>query len=121
MSTVIDVHTHMLNEKWLGEILAHGGRYSCKELKGQRVIHYDGTLFMTLMDPMFDYAQRIVDMDAAGVDIAVVSLTCPSVYWGGEEVSTATAQMVNDDMSDQQVNYPDRIRFFCNSAVAISR
>jgi aminocarboxymuconate-semialdehyde decarboxylase len=102
----------MLNEKWLEEILAHGGRYSCKELKGQRVIHYDGTPFMTLMDPMFDYAQRIVDMDAAGVDIAVVSLTCPSVYWGGEEVSTATAQMVNDDMSDQQANYPDRIRFF---------
>jgi len=112
MSNVIDVHTHMLNDRWLSAILEHGGRYSLKELGGQRVIHYDGAPFMTLMDPMFDYAQRIVDMDKAGVDVAIVSLTCPSVYWGGEEVSTATAQMMNDDMADQQSTYPDRIRWF---------
>ena len=112
MSSVIDVHTHMLNDRWLSSILEHGGRYSLKELGGQRVIHYDDAPFMTLMDPMFDYAQRIIDMDKAGVDLAVVSLTCPSVYWGGEEVSTATAQMMNDDMADQQATYPDRIRWF---------
>lgn len=112
MGTVIDVHTHMLNDKWLQTILDHGGRYSLKELGGQRVIHYDGAPFMTLMDGMFDYQNRIEAMDKAGVDIAVVSLTCPSVYWGGEEVSTATAQMMNDDMANQQSNYPDRIRWF---------
>lgn len=112
MSNVIDVHTHMLNDKWLETILAHGGRYSLKELGGQRVIHYDGAPFMTLMDGMFDYAKRIEAMDDAGVDVAIVSLTCPSVYWGGEEISTATAQMMNDDMADQQANYPDRIRWF---------
>ncbi|MBT7955628.1 MAG: amidohydrolase [Rhodospirillaceae bacterium] len=112
MSSVIDVHTHMLNDRWLSSILEHGGRYSLKELGSQRVIHYDDAPFMTLMDPMFDYAQRIIDMDKAGVDLAVVSLTCPSVYWGGEEVSTATAQMMNDDMADQQATYPDRIRWF---------
>ena len=112
MSTVIDVHTHMLNDRWLDIILEHGGRYSLQELGGQRVIHYDGAPFMTLMDPMFDYSQRIKDMDEAGVDISIVSLTCPSVYWGGEEISISTAQMMNDDMSDQQSNYPDRIRWF---------
>ena len=112
MSTVIDVHTHMLNDRWLDIILEHGGRYSLQELGGQRVIHYDGAPFMTLMDPMFDYSQRIKDMDEAGVDISIVSLTCPSVYWGGEKISISTAQMMNDDMSDQQSNYPDRIRWF---------
>ena len=112
MSTVIDVHTHMLNDRWLELILEHGGRYTCKELGGQRVIHMDGAPFMTLMDPMFDYAQRIKDMDDAKVDIAVVSLTCPSVYWGGEDISVSTAQVMNDDMADQQATYPDRIRYF---------
>ncbi|MDC0196753.1 amidohydrolase family protein [Gammaproteobacteria bacterium] len=112
MSAVIDVHTHMLNDRWLDTILEHGGRYSLKELGGQRVIHYDDAPFMTLMDPMFDYSRRIKDMDEAGVDISIVSLTCPSVYWGGEKISTSTAQMMNDDMSDQQSNYPDRIRWF---------
>ena len=112
MTTVIDVHTHMLNDKWLEIILEHGGRYSLKELGGQRVIHCDGAPFMTLMDGMFDYSKRITDMDAAGVDIAIVSLTCPSVYWGGEEISTATAKMMNDDMALQQITFPERIRWF---------
>lgn len=111
---VIDVHTHMLNDEWLRRILEHGGKFTVKELGGQRALHDDGAPFMTLMDPMFDYAQRIKDMDAANVDIAIVSLTCPNVYWGGEEMSTSTAQMMNDDMAAQQKAYPDRIRFFAS-------
>ena len=111
---VIDVHTHMLSEEWLKRLLKHGGKYELAEFHGQRVIRLDGAPFMTLMDPMFDYARRIADMDAAGVDIAVVSLTCPNVYWGGEEVSLGTAKIMNDDMAAQQKAYPDRIRFFAS-------
>ena len=107
MSAVVDIHTHMLNDHWLDRILKYGGHYSLKELGGQRVIHYDGVPFMTLMDPMFDYAQRIMDMDEAGIDVSIVSLTSPSVYWGSEKISVSTAQMINDDMSAQQSNYPD--------------
>jgi len=80
----------------------------------QKVFQLDGAAFMTLMDPMFNYDMRIKDMDKAGVDIAIVSLTCPSVYWGGEEISTAAAQLMNDDMAQQQKNYPDRIRWFAS-------
>ncbi len=112
MTPVIDVHTHMLNDEWLKTILVHGGRYSLVESHGLRVFQLDGAAFMTLMEPMFDYALRIKDMDEAGVDVAIVSLTCPSVYWGGEEISSSTAIMMNDDMADQQRIYPDRIRWF---------
>ena len=114
MSTVIDVHTHMLNEHWLAQLVAHGAKYELSEFKGQRVIRADGAPFMTLMEPMFDYAKRIEDMDAAAVDMAIVSLTCPSVFWGGEAVSTALAQFMNDDMAAQQKLYPDRIRYFAS-------
>ena len=73
MSTVIDVHTHMLNEHWLAQLVAHGGKYELSEFKGQRVIRADGATFMPLMEPMFDYARRIEDMDAAGVDKANIN------------------------------------------------
>ena len=89
MTKIIDVHTHMLNDKWLDAILEYGGNYTLKKLGGQKVIHCDDAPFMTLMDDMFDYAKRIEAMDDAGVDLAIVSLTCPSVYWGGKEVSVA--------------------------------
>ncbi|MEE2760186.1 MAG: amidohydrolase family protein [Pseudomonadota bacterium] len=112
MSTVIDVHTHMLDEHWLNQLVAHGGKYELSDFKGQRVIRADGAPFMTLMDPMFNYAKRIKDMDDAGVDMAIVSLTCPSVFWGGEEVSNALARHMNDGMAAEQAKYPDRIRYF---------
>jgi aminocarboxymuconate-semialdehyde decarboxylase len=51
-------------------------------------------------------------MDDAGVDMAIVSLTCPSVFWGGEEVSSQLARYMNDDMAAQQKLHPDRIRYF---------
>ena len=98
MGEVIDIHTHMLNDQWLDTILKHGGSYSLNELQGQRAIHYDEAPFMTLMDGMFSYSKRIQAMDDAGVDLAVVSLTCPSVYWGGEEISASTAKMMNNDI-----------------------
>jgi aminocarboxymuconate-semialdehyde decarboxylase len=109
---VIDVHTHMLNDEWLKRLLAHGGRYTLKKLKGERVVHLDGAPFMTLKEGMFDYERRIKAMNRCKVDMAIVSLTCPSVYWGGKRVSTVTAKMMNDDMAEQQKVWPDRIRFF---------
>ena len=63
---------------------------------------------------MFDYERRIRAMDEAGVDIAIVTLTSPNVYWGPAKVSLDAARLVNDDMAAQQKRYPERIRFMCS-------
>jgi aminocarboxymuconate-semialdehyde decarboxylase len=63
---------------------------------------------------MWDYDLRIQAMDEARVDVAIVSLTCPSVYWGSQETSLGVAQMVNDSMAEQQRARPDRIRWFAS-------
>jgi len=114
--TVIDVHTHMLTREWLDLLQRHGGGgYEVKKTRaGQDTVYLDGTPFMTLMPAMWDYAQRIRDMDAARVDLAIVSLTCPNAFWGGREVSLAAARMVNDSMAEAQRARPDRIRWFAS-------
>jgi aminocarboxymuconate-semialdehyde decarboxylase len=105
----------MLNEAWLGLLKRHGGRYKVKKVTGgQTGIHRDGAPFMTLTPGMFDYEARIRAMDAAGVDIAIVTLTSPNVYWGPGKVSLEAAKVVNDDMAAQQKRYPERIRFMCS-------
>ena len=43
-------------------------------------------------------------MDAAGIDISIVSLTCPNVYWGNEDVSCRAARESNDTMAEAQTN-----------------
>jgi len=93
-SPVIDVHTHCLTEEWFRLLQEHGGpRYTVKAVTGGlRAIHLDGAPFMTPVPAMFDYAVRLRAMDECGVDICVVSLSCPNVYWGGPEVSSQAAR-----------------------------
>ena len=113
--TVVDIHTHMLNDEWLHRLKAHGGpHFTVREFKGQQVVHVDGAPFMTLLDGMFDYELRIENMTRAGVDVAIVSLTCPSVFWGGPEVSLDAARQMNDDMAARQAAWPDRLRWFAS-------
>jgi len=112
---VIDVHTHMLSEAYVGLLKKHGRHYSVKKVVGgQTGIHRDGAPFMTLMPGMFDYELRLRAMDAAGVDLAIVTLTSPNVYWGSAKISLEAAKLVNDDMAAQQNRHPARIRFMCS-------
>jgi aminocarboxymuconate-semialdehyde decarboxylase len=116
MSPVIDVHTHVLTEEWFRLLQQHGGpRYTVQEVRGgMRAIHLDGAPFMTPVPPMFDYGLRLSTMDEHGVDIGVVSLTCPNCYWGGPEVSLQAARIMNDDMIAAQTAHPDRLRWFAS-------
>lgn len=112
--TVIDVHTHMVSAPWLELLKTHGGpKYDVgRTPAGQETIFMEGAPFMTLFPEMFDFDLRIKNMTKAGVDVAIVSLTCPSAYWGGEAVSTRAAREINAVMTEQQDMYPDRLRWF---------
>jgi aminocarboxymuconate-semialdehyde decarboxylase len=114
--TVIDIHTHMLTTDYLDLLRRAGsGHYQVAATKaGQDAIFMDGVPFMTLFPQMWDYDLRIEAMDRAGVDLAIVSLTTPNVYWGDREISLHAARMVNDSMAQQQRARPDRIRWFAS-------
>lgn len=114
--TVIDVHTHMLTREYLDLLARHGGpKYQPgTNAAGERTIRMWDAPFMTLTEPMWDYDLRIADMDRAGVDIAIVSLTTPNAYFGDAEVSLKAAQIVNDSMAEQQRLRPDRIRWLAS-------
>jgi aminocarboxymuconate-semialdehyde decarboxylase len=114
--TVIDVHTHMLTREYLDLLREHGApKYQPgRNAAGEHVIRMHGAPFMTLTEPMWDYDLRIEDMDRAGVDIAIVSLTTPNAYFGDAAISLAAARMVNDSMAEQQRLRPDRIRWLAS-------
>ncbi|HEV8258247.1 MAG TPA: amidohydrolase family protein, partial [Casimicrobiaceae bacterium] len=116
MSTVIDVHTHCLTDAWFKLLQAHGGpRYTVRQVSGgMRAIHLDGAPFMTPVPAMFDYDLRLRTMDELGVDVGIVSLTCPNCYWGGVDVSLRAARLMNDDMAAASIAHPDRIRWLAS-------
>jgi aminocarboxymuconate-semialdehyde decarboxylase len=113
---VVDVHTHMLTRGYLELLEARGGpKYRIDvNAAGERVIRMWGTPFFTLNDAMWDYEQRIRDMDRDGVDIAIVSLTCPNAHFGDASVSLEAARLVNDSMAEQQRQNAGRIRWLAS-------
>ena len=113
---VIDVHTHMLNKEWLELLRRHGKpRYEVrKSMDAPEGIFLDGAPFMTPQPGHFDYDERIRAMDAAKVDLAILSLTCPNVYWGGEQVSLEAARIANTDMARAERAFPGRIRWLAS-------
>lgn len=116
MAALIDVHTHMLNNEYLALLEQHGGpKLTLKEVVGGlRAIHLNDAPFMTPVPEMFDYASRIKMMDEVGIDVSVVSLTCPNVYWGGPEISLQAARIMNDDMAAARARHGGRIEYFCS-------
>ena len=112
---VIDVHTHMLSLQWIELLRASGGRYTVKKNAArEECIYVEDAQFMTLFPGMWDYDLRIRKMDEAGVDIAIVSLTCPNVYWGDAATSLRAAQLVNDSMAEQQRLRSSRIAWIAS-------
>jgi aminocarboxymuconate-semialdehyde decarboxylase len=114
--TVIDVHTHMLSHEYLDLLLKYGAPDYRRTVNraGEAAIERRGTPFFTLTDAMLNYELRIQDMDAAGVDLGIVSLTCPNVYFGNAEVSLNAARCINDSMAAAQTSCPDRIRWLAS-------
>jgi len=110
--TVIDIHTHMIPREWLDLLQSDGGDYELKPTRvGHMAIHLAGAPFVTLMPEMFDYDARLRAMDEAGVDMAVLSLTGPNVFWGTPAVSAKAARIANAAYAERQGKYPDRIRW----------
>ena len=110
---VIDIHTHMFTARWLELIREKGGIYNIKTRPdGQQEIFRGDTPVVIPQRGHFDYALRIEHMDSARIDVSIVSLTCPNVYWGDDEVSCRAARESNDSMAQAQATYPDRIRWF---------
>ena len=117
MHPAIDVHSHMLCEEWLELIRAHGSpRFTVAVAPdtGRTWIHLDGVRFMFPQPEMFDWERRIAAMDAAGVDMAVVSLTGPNVYWGGEDTSARAARAMNEHFARAQARWPQRFRWLAS-------
>lgn len=113
---VIDVHTHMFSRRWLDLIDSHGGPDLTvrASVDSPRTLYFRGASFCVLEDAHFDYAGRLAAMDRAGVDIAVLTLPAPSVFWGDAGTSTKAARVANEEFAAACAQYPDRLRWMAS-------
>ena len=115
----IDLETHFVTQDWVDAMYetAHYPRFADDPVTGRRRLHYWPDAFEPygdfLLDRLLDLGEgRVKEMDAGGIDVAVVSLTSPGTDHFGPAVGTKLAQSVNDQLAAAIDKYPDRLQGF---------
>lgn len=115
MSRKLDLHTHYYPPAYFDRIKELPSEFSFdKSPTGQTIIKYRGARFFGITPPMTDVAKRLEDMDRAGIDVEVVSLSTPNVFFAGEAHQPEIARLVNDAYAELIANYPNRFKSFAS-------
>jgi predicted TIM-barrel fold metal-dependent hydrolase len=119
MTRTIDLETHFATREWVEAMYANDGypRFADDSAKGERRLWYWPETFEPygdrLLDRLLDLGEgRIREMDAGGVDLAVVSLTSPGAEHFTPAVGTRLAKLANDALATAIERYPDRLAGF---------
>ena len=113
--TVIDVHTHMFTTKWLELLKKEGG--STTSRPGPT-----GSRRSSAATRRWCCRRRATSTGNCASSTWTrrastsrsCSLTCPNVYWGGEEVSVRPRARPTTTWPRRKAKYPDRIRWFAS-------
>jgi len=110
-----DLHTHYYPDAFFRLIDEVGGAFSFgTDPTGRTIIRYRGSRFFGITPPMTDPARRIEDMDRVGIDVEVLSLSTPNVYFAPPERQAEVARLVNDAYADLAARYPTRFKGFAS-------
>ena len=110
-----DLHTHYYPEAFFRLIEEVGGAFSFgTDPTGRTIIRYRGSRFFGITPPMTDPARRLEDMDRVGIDVEVLSLSTPNVYFAPPERQAEVARLVNDAYADLAARHPKRFKGFAS-------
>ncbi|HEX4899311.1 MAG TPA: amidohydrolase family protein, partial [Pyrinomonadaceae bacterium] len=110
-----DLHTHFYPPIYFDKIRELPSEFSFDQSpSGQTIITYRGARFFGVTPPMTDVAKRIEDMDRVGIDVEVVSLSTPNVFFADAQYQPEIARMVNDAYAELIVKHPTRFKAFAS-------
>src|SRR5215813_774889 len=111
----LDLHTHYYPEAFFQKIRETPSDFSCdKDPSGRTIIKYRGVRFFGITPAMTDVNKRIEDMDRVGIDVEVVSLSTPNVFFADAARQPEIARMVNDAYAELVAKHPKRFKGFAS-------
>ncbi|HEV8204695.1 MAG TPA: amidohydrolase family protein [Pyrinomonadaceae bacterium] len=110
-----DLHTHFYTQEFFDSIRDLPSEFSFgTSSSGQTIITYRGARFFGVTPAMTDVSKRIEDMDRVGIDVEVVSLSTPNVFFTDAEHQPAVARMMNDSYAELIARHPKRFKGFAS-------
>ena len=111
----LDLHTHHYTPEYFTAVRDSGGDYSfAKDPTGRDIITLRGARFFGVTSAMTDLAARLDAMDAAGIDVAVLSLSTPNVFFLPASGQAGLARRMNDAYAQAMADHPDRVKAFAS-------
>ncbi len=119
---IINTHAHWYPPEWI-DLLdkegANNGAIIGRNARGEVTFNKTGTQFRGIEEKVgrgtivfrrdqIDIEQRLKTMDDTRVDVQVLSLTTPMVYWAPPEFGLKLSQAFNDACAAVHAKYPDR-------------
>jgi aminocarboxymuconate-semialdehyde decarboxylase len=111
----LDLHTHYYPSIYFDKIRELPSDFSFDTSpSGQPIITYRGARFFGVTAAMTDVALRLEDMDRVGIDVEVVSLSTPNVFFADAQHQPEIARMVNDAYAELIAKHPSRFKGFAS-------
>jgi aminocarboxymuconate-semialdehyde decarboxylase len=109
---VVDIHSHYYPSSYFDLIRTLGAPdYEFgTDPSGTTIIKYRGTRFFGIQPPMTDLSLRLEDMDRNGVDVQVLSVSVPNVFFADESSEPKIAREANDAYAEIVARHPNRFR-----------
>jgi aminocarboxymuconate-semialdehyde decarboxylase len=115
VSRKLDLHTHYYPPIYFDKIRDLPSEFSFDQSpSGQTIIKYRGARFFGVTPPMTDVGRRLEDMDRVGIDVEVISLSTPNVFFTDAEQQPVIARMVNDAYAELIARHPERFKGFAS-------
>jgi len=111
----IDVHTHYYPEVFFQMLRDIPSEFSFSEdPTGRTIITHKGARFFGVTPPMSDPNKRLEDMDRVGIDVEVISVSTPNIFFADETRQPEVARTVNDAYADLIAQHPKRFNGFAS-------
>src|SRR5438045_1260915 len=109
----IDVHTHYYPEMFFEMIRSTPSDFSfAEDPTGRTIITHRGARFFGVTAPMTDVDQRLEDMDRVGIDVEVISLSTPNIFFADESSQPEVARVLNNTYAEMIAEQPKRFKGF---------
>jgi aminocarboxymuconate-semialdehyde decarboxylase len=110
-----DLHTHYYPKSYFDKIRELPSDFTFDtDPTGRTIIKLRGARFFGITPPMTDPEARLEAMDRVGIDVEVLSLSTPNVYFASASHQPLIARMVNDAYAELMAKYPRRFKGFAS-------
>jgi len=110
-----DLHTHYYPASFFELIRNTPGEFSFgTDPTGRTIIRHRGARFFGVTAPMTDPALRLDAMDRVGIDVEVLSLSTPNVFFAEPAGQAEVARIVNDAYAELIARHPSRFKGFAS-------